>query len=103
MPGGALERRRAKSQDETKNLPHALELAIGMKVMLTDNIETELDMANGARGEVVDIVLHPDEPAYTDEAVAKLKYIPLFVLVKLNQTRASTLEGLDQVLCRLNL
>jgi hypothetical protein len=34
-----------------------------MKVMVTDNIETDLNITNGARGEIVDIVLHPDDPS----------------------------------------
>jgi len=33
-----------------------------MKVTVTNNVETDLDITNEARGEVVDIVLHLDEP-----------------------------------------
>ena len=33
-----------------------------MKVMVTKNIEIDLDLTNGAQGEIVDIILHPDEP-----------------------------------------
>ena len=40
-----------------------MELAIGIKVMVTENIKTDLDVANGVRGEIVDIILHPDEPS----------------------------------------
>jgi hypothetical protein len=38
-----------------------VEIAISMKVMVTSNIKTDLDVTNGAHGEIVDIILHPDE------------------------------------------
>ena len=34
-----------------------VELALGMEVMVTFNVSTDLDMANGAWGHIVDIVL----------------------------------------------
>ena len=67
-----------------------------MKVMVTSNVETDLDVTNGARGEIVDIILHPNEPTLEDGPVVKLKYLPSYVLVKLMRTRASRLEGLDE-------
>ena len=38
-------------------LSNRIESAIEMKVMVTFNIETDLDIANGARGEIIKIVL----------------------------------------------
>ncbi|KIM74491.1 hypothetical protein PILCRDRAFT_14391 [Piloderma croceum F 1598] len=64
--------------------------------MVTSNIETDLDITNGAHGEIVDIILHPDEPTLEDGLVVKLKYLPSYVLVKLTCTRASQPEGLDE-------
>ena len=48
----------------SKDLPYRFEIAIGMKVTVTNksHVETDLDIKNEARGEVVDIVLHLDEP-----------------------------------------
>lgn len=40
-------------------------LAIGMQVMVTFNVATDLDLANGARGRVVDIVLDSRESGNT--------------------------------------
>jgi hypothetical protein len=54
-----------------------------------------LDLTNGSRGEIVDIILHPEEPPIGNNPIVILKYIPLYVLVKLERTRASTLEGLQ--------
>jgi ATP-dependent exoDNAse (exonuclease V) alpha subunit len=73
-----------------------VKLAIGMKVMVTDNIETDLDITNGARGEIVDIILHPDEPPIGNSPVVHLQYVPSYVLVKLTRTRAAPLEGLQE-------
>jgi hypothetical protein len=57
-------------------LPTKLEIAKGMKVMVNDNVETDLDVTNGALGEVVGIVLHPDEPPLGDTPIVNLKYLP---------------------------
>ncbi len=88
---------RLKSEQgrKRKDLPEQIELSIGMKVMVTTNIQTDLDLANGARGEIVDIVLHPDEPPVGDMSIVHLHHMPAYVLVKMNRTRASTLDELD--------
>lgn len=79
------------------DLVYRIEIALGMKVMVTNNIETDLDIANGVRGEIVDIILHPDEPAIGEkECVVCLKFLPAYILVKLTRTRASRLDGLEE-------
>jgi hypothetical protein len=67
---------------------------MGMRVMVTVNVQTDLDVANGARGEIVDIVLEDGEQIGTGESVVTLKRPPLYVLVKLDRTKATTLTGL---------
>ena len=79
----------------SKDLAREVKLAIGMKVMVTDNIETDLDITNGVRGEIVDIILHPDEPPIANLPVIHLRYVPMYILVKLTCTRATALEGLQ--------
>ena len=78
-----------------KDLPETIELAIGMKVMVTSNIATDLDITNGARGIIVDVILNPEEPPLEDGSIITLKYLPQCVLVKLSRTRAARLDGLD--------
>jgi hypothetical protein len=63
--------------------------------LLLDNVETDLDITNGACGKTVDIVLHPDEPPISRNAVIRLKYLPSYLLVKLTRTKATKLEGLN--------
>ncbi|KAF8466512.1 hypothetical protein JB92DRAFT_3102833 [Gautieria morchelliformis] len=63
--------------------------------MVTFNVKTELDIANGARGEVTHIVLDEREPpVQQEEAKIQLKYPPPYVLVKLHWTKAGQLPGL---------
>ncbi|KAI0652107.1 hypothetical protein C8Q79DRAFT_875430, partial [Trametes meyenii] len=81
-------RMKTEQRRKRKDLPAELELARGMKVMVTSNIQTDLDLANGARGEIVDFVLHPDEPPLEAGSIIRLKYLPVYVLVKMHRTRA---------------
>jgi hypothetical protein len=79
----------------SKDLPYQLEIAIGMRVMVTNNVETDLDITNGAQGKIVDIILHPDEPSSeTNQSVVYLKHLPSYILVKLQHTKATRLLDL---------
>ena len=53
-------------------------------------------MINGARGEIVDIILNIDEPPMGDEPIVTLKELPAYILVKLHCTCATQLEGLNE-------
>ena len=91
-----MERYISASKPKTKDqLDKWITLAIEMKILVTLNIETELDLANGARGMIIKIVLHPEEEVSTDQEVV-LKHTPLYVLVKLDRTRAARLPGLEE-------
>ena len=85
-----------KQRCRNNDLPDTVELAIGMKVMVTENIETDLDVTNGARGEIVDIILHPDEPPLSSEPIVTLKHLPSYVLIKMQRTRVMQLDGLSE-------
>ena len=85
------------STQRKQELPQTLQMAIGMKVMVTQNVITDLDITNGAQGTIIDIWLHPDEPPICDlQPKVELKYLPLCVLVKLDHTRTSQLTGLEE-------
>ena len=55
-----------------------------------------MDVANGVRGEIVGIVLNEQEDPSSvhGRSTIHLHYPPRFILVKLNRTKAPTLEGL---------
>jgi hypothetical protein len=90
----------ARFSPEKKNrgtlLADEVELAKGLKVMVTNNLATDLDITNRARGEIVDIIFDKDEPDFPDSLIVRLHKMPRCVLVKLARTRASQLDGLDE-------
>jgi hypothetical protein len=75
-----------------------IELAIGALVMVTLNILTDLDVANGMRGIIEGIVLDERERLTTVKEThsVHLRYLPRYVLVKLDRTKAPSLENLPQ-------
>lgn len=85
-------RLKTRGQNLKRDLPRSIELAKGMKVLVTGNLQTDLDVTNGARGELVDVVLDPREPPLGDSEIVTLQYLPAYILVKMKKTRASRLE-----------
>jgi len=69
------ETRRRRSKDLAREM---VKLAIGM---VTDNIEIDLDITNGAQGGIVDIILHPQEPLIGNSPVVHMRYMLLYILV----------------------
>jgi hypothetical protein len=73
-----------------------VEPTIRLRVMVTRNFDTDLDITNGAWGMISDIVLPADlTPESNDQGDIIHQYPPAFILVKLDRTRAVTLPGLD--------
>jgi hypothetical protein len=83
------------NKKKTRTLPQQIHIAIGMKVMITENLETDLDITNGAQGEITKLFLHPNEPPLPSTPIIHLRHLPTFILVKLDRTKASQLPGLD--------
>lgn len=78
-----------------RKLPDVIELAIGMPCMVTMNVKTEQDLANGTRSQIVDIILDPKEREInTNTTVIQLTVPPCYILFKPDETRAASLEGL---------
>ncbi|KAG8701997.1 hypothetical protein FRC11_011758 [Ceratobasidium sp. 423] len=78
-------------------LPDVIYIAVGMKVMVTYNIETELDVANGARGTIVRIIT--GDSGTVEAGVNHLQELsrpPICVLVRLWRTKLEKLPGLDE-------
>jgi hypothetical protein len=83
--------------EETNHLPHKVELAVGMKVMVLMNIDTDSDLANGSRGIVADIILDPRE--VVNERLSRkvfLSYPPAAILFTPLFGAKKTLPGLPQ-------
>lgn len=88
----------AYSKDpKTRKLPDTVELAVGMPCMVTMNVKTEQDLANGTRGTLVDIILDSREQEINQEAsIHTLQYPPRYILFKPDETRAGNLTGLPE-------
>ena len=56
-----------------------------MKVMVTMNLATDLDLANKAYGKVVEIALDPRKHPLQINTMIVLQYSPAFILVRINQ------------------
>lgn len=71
----------AMKPDDTSSLPNRVDLAIGMKVMVLLNIDTDSDLANGSRGVITDIILNPRE-VIEETSLSKvvLAYAPAAIL-----------------------
>ncbi|KDN44040.1 hypothetical protein RSAG8_05772, partial [Rhizoctonia solani AG-8 WAC10335] len=82
-------------QNRRGNLPDTVEIAIGLEVMVTLNIETELDVANGSRGTIQKIIFDPREPVDTTSRKVTLQHLPLCILVKIHRTKAHRIDRLD--------
>lgn len=80
-----------------QQLPNEIVVALGMKVMVTENVETDLGITNGARGVIVGIICHAEEPSVADDNEnVSLQRLPLFILVKMDRTRTSKLTNLEE-------
>jgi len=68
----------------TGKLPDCIEMTVGMKAMITFNISTKGDLANGTRGTIEDIILDPREDNLDpdEEGTITLKYPPSLILFK---------------------
>jgi ATP-dependent exoDNAse (exonuclease V) alpha subunit len=82
--------------DGTK-LPDIICFAIGAKVMVTSNINTDINVANGTRGKIVEVTLDPREaetvrwgPRIT------LRYPPCCILLKLERGNSSQVGNLPE-------
>ena len=71
--------------EATQKIENRIYLAIGMKVMVTRNIATDIGLANGSRGSIIDIVLDGRETAGPNDitdGIVHLAYPPAMVVVK---------------------
>ena len=60
-------------------LPNVMEVSIRMKVIITLNVDTHPDVANGSHGTVADVILHADELQQGSKSgpVTHLVHVPL--------------------------
>ena len=85
-----------RNQREHGGLADEVDITIGMEVMVTFNVSTNLDVANGTRGQVVDIVVDAREEISASNTQTKvLQYPPVYILIRMLHTKADALNGLE--------
>lgn len=78
-------------------LPTTVEFAKGMEVMVTYNVKTDLDVANGACGRIHDIVLNEEEnPPPAGAKEVQLNNLPTYLLIEMGRTLAEQRQGLPE-------
>ena len=83
-----------KNWHERAGLADEVEIAIGMEVMVTFNVSTDLDVANGVWGHIVDIVLDAREEMSTvPTRTTDLQYPPVYVLIQMIHTKVDALAS----------
>ena len=89
----------AKS-NEQGGLSDTIVVGIGMKVMVTSNVETDLDITNRARGEIIQIILDDKETSCSSsQSIVHLQYPPVYILIKMTSSKVARLKGLhDKVI-----
>ena len=85
----------SQQKKNKQQLPAKVEMVIRMKVMVTTNIETDLDITNRAQGTIKDIILHPEETNQREAEQIITTRLPLYLLVKLDWTCTTQRDGLD--------
>ena len=78
----------------TQGVPRELQLFIGMPVIVTTNIKTELGITNGTSGIVRHIHFNNNEVISEGTAIHHLKHHPDYIIVELNDVDVRTLDGL---------
>ena len=88
----------SQTQMDRAGLAKEIELAVGAPVMVTLNIHTDMDVANGVRGKIEAIILDGRERVTTTDKTQsiRLKYPPRYILVRLDRTKAPLLQDLAQ-------
>jgi len=82
---------------KTRKLSDDVELAVGMLCMVTMNVKTEHDLANGTRGTIHDIILDSNEPDFNPQSsIIHLQNPPRVILFKPDETRAVNLPSLPE-------
>ena len=78
----------------TRGLPRELKLFIGMPVMVTNNIATELGITNGTTGFIRSIHFRDEEVISKESGYHEFEQPPEYVIVELEDICMETLEGL---------
>ena len=94
LPRKVADRIKSWPNTSTRGLPRQLQLFVGMPVIITNNIATELGITNGTTGVVRSIHLRDGEVISGDTGYHQFKRPPDYVIVELEDVKMRPLDGL---------
>jgi hypothetical protein len=94
-PEEQLNIRKCIAVKKMKCLPDEIEIAISMKVLVMYNVETNLDITNGAQGTISNIIFDAREKIDQYMSLHCLQYLPKYILVRMERTKACKLSSLE--------
>lgn len=80
-----------KRRQRGKALPGRVEQTIKMKVLAAINLATCIDLGNGAKEEIVKIMLHPDKLVQREKENVHIKPLEVCKIVKIEHSTATQL------------
>ena len=94
VPKNVANKYRNWANTRTKGLPRELKLFVGMPVIVTTNIKTELGITNGTMGVVKSIHFKNGQVINEDTGVHYLEEHPDYIIVELDDINVEPLHGL---------
>ena len=94
VPNNVSKKYRNWANTATSGLPRELQLFVGMPVIVTTNMKTELGITNGTTGVVRSIHFKNGEVISEDTGFHHLKEHPDYIIVELNDISLKPLDGL---------
>ena len=94
VPKNVRNKYKNRPNTSTQGLPRELKLYVGMPVIVTSNIKTELGITNGTKGVVRSIHFKNDEIVDGDTGFHHLEQMPDYIIVELKDIDVKPLEGL---------
>lgn len=80
-----VEHKWKENRRRRKDLPQTIDLTKGITVLVTDKVETNLEIINSTRREIVNIIVNVDEPDIAEGHIMHLKFS---LVQSFDQTRA---------------
>lgn len=71
----------------TSDLRETINIAIAIKIMITCDTNIDLDVTNGARGKIIEIVLREDEPECFEACLEGWVAVIVFVCFEISAAR----------------
>ena len=77
-------------------LQNDIELAVGSKIIITTNLDTDMDIMNGVQGQIIQICVVPHDEIHSSDCMQEMKYPASCILVKLERYGGQEIDELGE-------